>query len=766
MNTDKLSPAVWRVCFAASLAALVSPALAQTAATGSSSTTSRTSSSDEQPIVLSPFEVQMTQDKGYYSSNSANALKTDEKIMEIPQSITVVTRSMIEDLGSGNLSDALNYAGVGNIFQGDTAVVRGQRVNMLTNGSGDGQQQGPTFDSSMIDSITIVRGPSAVLYGLQSSLGGMVQKNTRMPLPKRAGSITLATDQFGLMRGEIDYSTPLGAIGESKFSTRVDVSHQDGKTYFKNSDNDRDVGYLAFQMRRPETTVRLAGSYQLTEMIPHRNTFIGADGVPYIGAGRDEDYQPPGMRVKRSDQRLSGQVMQRLFPGWDMAASLSFNRNSYSQGVMLGNLVDFQNREVRFSARWNRLAQRIYVGDLGVIGKYTLFGRPAQTYIGALFNDTTNNPTFFPGDSAFGTNNAGRGTGFRAAAANVLAVPMDNPQSERIAIRQESDYYPILGTAAGNRGQRQFFMQHNESIQQRIDIVPNRLLLTASLSQFNQYNETENITSPTPATITATSIQRQHRLLHRVGLVYNVTKNLSLYAIKSTTIVVQTSRLIDGTITPPQDGEQKEVGMKADFGDGRFSFTGSLYDVRLTNVGVNPGVLSPITGLSYVNLIGQTVNKGGDLSLATRPTKTWYLSFNFDMHYVHDQNGNARLANTNTGSWGFFTRYDFTADPLKKFAIGGGANRFFNRYVSATNFRYENGTTPAGNGTTGSTAVLKLADGTGSTFFIDYKATKRLTFKVTVNNVLDEVYAVGAQHAFCIDPSVPRNWQLTAFYRF
>lgn len=707
----------------------------------------------------------MTQDKGYQTGNSANALKTDEKIMEIPQSITVLTRSMIEDLGSGNLSDVLNYAGVGNVFQGDTAVVRGQRVNMLTDGSGDGQQQGPTFDSSMIDSITIVRGPAAVLYGLQSSLGGMIQKNTRIPLPKRGGTIIFQADEFGLMRGEVDFSTPLGQVGQSKFSMRTDLSYQDGKSFFKNSDNDRSVGYLALQMQRPETTIRVNGSYQTTKMIPHRNIFLSPDGTPYAGAGREQDYQPPGMKVERVDHNVRGQVLQRLFPGWDLQARGTFNRNSYSQGVMLGNLADFQNREARFTARWNRLAQKIYVGDLAVLGKYTLLGRKAESFLGGSMNDTTNKPSYFPGDPTFGIDNASRGVG-RAQANNILAVSMDAPPIESIRIRQENAYYPILPTTAGNRGVRQSFVQHNLFYQQKIELVPNRLTLTASLSKFRQENTTENLTEPAPPTLTATAVQRQNRLLHRVGLVYNLTNSIVLYAIESTTINVQTSRLIDGGITPPQDGKQREVGIKTDFANGKLSLTASLYDIRLTNVGVNPGGVSPITGASYVVLIGKTKNQGGDIVLSARPLPNWYLTLNYDQHFVHDQNDNGRLPNTNTGSAGMFTRWDFKQESLKKWAIGGGANRFFNRFTGGSTIRFADGSAPAGNGTAGSVAAIRLKDGTGATLFIDYKATKKLTLKLTVNNLFDEFYAVGAQHAFSIDPSLPRNLMFSAYYRF
>jgi len=82
-------------------------------------------------VILSPFEVQMTQDKGYNVFNSSNALKTEERILDIPQSLVVITRDMIDDIGSSNLSDILNYVGVSNFYQGDSAIVRGRPVSLM-----------------------------------------------------------------------------------------------------------------------------------------------------------------------------------------------------------------------------------------------------------------------------------------------------------------------------------------------------------------------------------------------------------------------------------------------------------------------------------------------------------------------------------------------------------------------------------------------------------------------------------------------------------
>jgi len=719
----------------------------------------------EAAVVLQPFAVTMTQDKGYHVTNSGSALKTREDIMKIPQSVTVITRDLIDDVGSNNLSDVLSYAGIGNFFQGDTATVRGSRVNLLTDGSVDGQAQGPSVDISMIDSIMIVLGPAAVLYGLQASLTGMVQKNTRAPLFQSSGTLTLRTDQFGLFRSEIDQTGPMGSLGDSRFAYRLVLAHQDGKSFFKRSDNDRDVAYLAMELERPQTSVRINGSYQLTDMIPHRNIFITPEGVPYAGAGRNEDYIAPGMHVKRTDQNLRAQVQRQLAPGWDLQARGTLNRNAYSQSVMLGSLVDYRNNEVSFISRWNRLSQRIAVEDLAVHGSYTLFKRKAGSFFGMVHTDSTANPLFFPVDPSFGNDNAARGIG-RASLAGTLVVPMDRPMIDAIVVRKTSDYPGILDTP-GTRGINTTTRTTTVFYEQKIELIPDRLTLTGSLSGFNFFIETEdNLTVPPPPVFTPRSEQSYNDLFHRVGVVANVTKDIVLYALETTTMMVQAARLIDGSAAPTQQGKMREVGLKTDVAGDRLSTTLGAYAITLTRVGFNPGTLSPITGGNYVILIGKVVTKGADFSLTARPLANWQLTGSFDWHTVKDAWGHGQMPLTDSGSWSFFTRYDFSSGWLKPFAIGGGANRFFDRYIPAGNLRLRDGSTPPTNGSPGATNVLKLKDGTMATLFIDYRVSKKLTLKLTVNNVFDQFFAIGYQSAVAIDPSLPRNFQFAAIYKF
>ncbi|KPY82052.1 hypothetical protein ALO94_01012, partial [Pseudomonas syringae pv. spinaceae] len=50
---------------------------------------------------------------GYRATRSASATRTDTSLHETPQSVSVVTREAVEDIGATRLQDALDYAGGG-----------------------------------------------------------------------------------------------------------------------------------------------------------------------------------------------------------------------------------------------------------------------------------------------------------------------------------------------------------------------------------------------------------------------------------------------------------------------------------------------------------------------------------------------------------------------------------------------------------------------------------------------------------------------------
>src|SRR5437879_3501915 len=88
--------------FSLRLAAQTAPAAPATGATKAAA--------DSDPITLSVFEVTSDKDRGYAASSALTGTRTNEKLENLPNSISVMTHDFLEDLALNNYFDAVGFA--------------------------------------------------------------------------------------------------------------------------------------------------------------------------------------------------------------------------------------------------------------------------------------------------------------------------------------------------------------------------------------------------------------------------------------------------------------------------------------------------------------------------------------------------------------------------------------------------------------------------------------------------------------------------------
>jgi catecholate siderophore receptor len=142
----------------------------------------------EQHTVLKDVVVSSTRDEddngiqGYVAKQSTMAVKTNTALIDLPQSITVITPELIKDQNMHSIADTLRYVpGVG-IAQGegnrDNPVFRGNSStsDMYVDGIRDDVQY--FRDLYNIDRVDVLKGPNAMIFGRGGS-GGLVNRNTK-----------------------------------------------------------------------------------------------------------------------------------------------------------------------------------------------------------------------------------------------------------------------------------------------------------------------------------------------------------------------------------------------------------------------------------------------------------------------------------------------------------------------------------------------------------------------------------------------------------
>ncbi|MEF3365013.1 TonB-dependent siderophore receptor [Methylocystis sp. 9N] len=173
--------------------------------------------------------------------------KTNTPILEVPQSISVITRQQMDVRNVQREGEAFRYtAGVFAEPYGadpratfDAPYIRGFDVS--TNGVyRDGLREAngvwARFISEFygLERVDVLKGPSSVLYG-QGSPGGIIDKITKKPTDFARGEIYMQGGTFNRLQGALDFSGPLDEDGRLLY--RVVGMVRDSDTQFKYNDD-------------------------------------------------------------------------------------------------------------------------------------------------------------------------------------------------------------------------------------------------------------------------------------------------------------------------------------------------------------------------------------------------------------------------------------------------------------------------------------------------------------------------------------------------
>ncbi len=733
------------VACAAAFAASCGSLLGQTAAASDDD-----GSKKEAPVLLSKFQVTSTQDKGYTSTNSATGFKTNDELMKIPQAVTVVTRDLINDIGAVDSSNILRYAGVGDFFAGESFALRGTRINYpLLDEMPDGV---PYEDNINLDSYTVLRGPAATLY-VNAALGGTVMTNSKFPLQNPQYSITGKITDYGTYRVETDLTGPLGHIGDAKFSYRLVAGVQEGDSYWKNIVDHRKLLHPTLEMTWKNTVVRFAYDHQEINHVSGGNSFITPTGELYTGAGRDEGYYAKNGLEDFKRDGLRFFVIQKLADNWDLKLSATrWGFSRYGSIVFGAGGINWPAQTITMTSRKNDQTIDDDTAVLDVNGRYSFGGVNLQSTFGATYEHNH-------GES--------RILSYAPGVFTPITVPIANPGMDKIYAPDPSN--PTAGTPSGTNTYKDNFY-----FQETVDLFKDRLTLVAGLT--SSEIKTNNIANLNTGAMGIPIHGKE--TLHRLGVVYKITKDLAFYGMESTTFSPTANRDINLNVLPPSEGKAQEVGLKTAFFGGRLSSTVAVFKIDLTNQSFNAGVRPD--GISYFAPIGSTRQEGFDIDLAYTPVTglqfvgAYYhgkvRAYRDDVNYNAGVDGD-NVPNSYSGQYSLVGRYEFQGGGLKGLSVGVGFTSLVGRalapgvYVGAPT-AVPIGTLKSSGAVVNNTPVITVDTSHELSFFASYRLNKNWLFRVNVDNALDEAYVLGGQGAAFIDPSLPRSFSFSTTYKF
>ena len=215
-------------------------------------------------------------------TDQVNALKTPVPVLDVPQSVSIITDEDIRKQGFREISDIVRYIPGVNTSQGeghrDAVVFRG--VRSTADFYMDGVRDDVQYYRSLynLEQVEVLRGPNALLFG-RGGTGGIINRVTKKAVVgEDFGSVDVGTDTFGSLDLAFDYNVS----GTDDSALRINV-HTDSLANHRDFYDGERTGInptMKFVMS-DDTTLDLSYEY-----IDHER-FIDR-GIPTINGAPDE----------------------------------------------------------------------------------------------------------------------------------------------------------------------------------------------------------------------------------------------------------------------------------------------------------------------------------------------------------------------------------------------------------------------------------------------------------------------------------------------
>ena len=533
-------------------------------------------------------------------SDQVTALKTPVPIIDVPQTLSIVTDDEIRKQGFRELGDIVRYTPGVNTSQGeghrDAVVFRGVRstADFYLDGVRDDVQYYRSLYN--LEQVEILRGPNALLFG-RGGTGGIINRVTKKAvLDEQFGSFDMGADSFGAFDFAVDYNVSTGEKSALRINFHSDTleNHRD---YY---DGDR-YGFnptLRLEIS-PATTLDL--SYEHAD----HERFIDR-GVPTLNGEPVEAFE----EIVFGDTDTNLQTLRADI----YRANLSHDFSDTRKGNLVVQYSDFQ-----------KLYKNYYASGYSGGDTFTADG---------YLDPTERNNLIISGNivNEFQTGSAKHTL---LVGAEIIDTENENYRYNTFFITTEDDNEVFNITrpinfgvnAAGVRTYNDFTADLKSStqsdievtsiyIQDQIDVTDNfKVLLGGRLDNFDiTVRDIKNGTSES---------REDEEFSPRAGLIYKPQENISLYVSYAESFLPRSGeqfKKLDANAArlDPDVYESTEVGVKWDIRPG-LSFTASYFDSEQTVAtrDSDTGENSEIVGLQVdgieLELKGQVTEK---LSLA------------------------------------------------------------------------------------------------------------------------------------------------------
>ena len=653
----------------------------------------------------------------YQARRSGSATKTDTPLDEVPQAVSVIPATVLDDLRSPRIEKALDYAGGvarQNDFGGLTMYEYSIRGLTTSEFYKDGFSVNRGYmnpqDPSNVERIDVLKGPASSLYG-RGDPGGTINIVSKRPQNDRFARLDLSAVRWDRYRSSLDVNTPLDDEGTMLY--RMNLAVEDNKSFRDYRSSERQFFAPAFSWElSPQTRLLVQAEVIRSSQVFDRGVVAPND---HLGSVSRSDFfgEPDDGEIDNNNESLQAEIEQDLNASWTVRLASHYKQGRLNGGAteasFLADDARTLNREYRYrdfdwqdSITQLELRGLVYTGD---IEHNLLIGTEYERY------------------------------------AKDERLMRTRPIST-IDIREPvyGQPRPPFSVGPGGRSTDRHELVHSRSLNLQDQMRLSEKLFGVIGARYDHYeHRLDN-------EVTGTRTEQTHeKITPRIGALYQLTPEVGVFANASQSFKPNTGAPRPGTGTSfdPEEGVGYEAGFKFDLLDSRLGMTVAAFHLTKENV-----LTADPADSTYQIAAGEVRSRGIDLQLTGQLTDEVrvigaYAYVDAEVTKDNTLASGSRLLNVPEHSGSLLGVYEFLDGGLKGLELGGGVNYVGDRSGNVADSGFE---------LPGYTTVDLLAR---------YKATQDLTLGVNLNNAFDRTYYERSYSNVWVMPGEPRNLSLS-----
>jgi iron complex outermembrane recepter protein len=584
------------------------------------------------------------QENNYFVPSASTATRTDTPILDTPQSIQVIPQQVLRDQQIIRVDDALrNISGViGNLNPqgvGGRLTIRGFTMDNFTGGAifRDGFRVNNNLGSqetANLERIEVLKGPASVLYG-QNDPGGIINLVTKRPLTEAFLETQFQLGSYGLVRPQFDLNVPL--TEDNALLSRFNFAYQN-EGGFRDFDTNTKKIFLA-----PVVTANIGEKTKLSvllEYLDEETPFdlgIVAQGRKIASIPRERIINEPDDVTSNESITVGYDFAHQFNDDWSLNHGFRYKRQDYNVNTVLPfNLDEITGNLLRFFAS-RAFRSDDYSINTSVAGNFKTGSVKHQLVTGVDLNFNRFDDQFTKIDvstpTAINIFDPIYGLVKRPSFSNVPAFPSISEEYDQVGV----------------------FLQDQISFGEQF-------ILLASLRydnvQSRNINQSQSDDSWSP----------------RIGVVYKPIETVSIYGNYSQSFRPNLGQDVNSKALEPERAEGFEVGVKAEFLEGKLFATLAYFDITKRNVATS----DPNNAFFQVTT-GEQRSNGIEFDLVGEILPGWNIIANYAYANARVTNDNTipvgnRLFNAPYNSAGLWTTYQIQEGDLEGLGFGLGFN--------------------------------------------------------------------------------------------